>query len=77
MTTQSGNKFIFSFSSLILDSGAIDHICSSLTHFTSYHHINPIYVKLSNGNQVIAHYCETIFHNQNHVIDNLHSLFHF
>jgi len=60
MTTQTGNKFISSFSSWIL-SGATDHFCSSLTHFTSYHQINHIYVKLSNGNQVIANYSGIIF----------------
>jgi len=50
MTTQTGNRFISSFSSWIIDSGATDHICSSLTYFTSYHQIDPIYVKLPNGN---------------------------
>jgi len=70
MTTQSDNKFLSSFSSW-LDSGDIDHICSSLTHFTLYHQINPIYVKLPNGNQFIVNYSRTIFLNQNHVIDNV------
>jgi len=32
MTTQTGNNFIYSFISWIIDSGAIDHICSSLTY---------------------------------------------
>jgi len=40
--THSGNKFLSSFSSWILGSRATDHICSSLTHFTSYHQINHI-----------------------------------
>jgi len=71
MTTQTGNKFLSSFSSWILDSGATDHICSSLNHFTSYHQINPIYVKLPNGNQVISNYSICVFVNQNHVIDNV------
>jgi len=39
-------NFSLPFSSWILDSGATDHICSSLTHFTSYHQINSISVKL-------------------------------
>ena len=64
VTTQSVDKILSSFSSWI-DSGATDHICSSLTHFTSYHQINPIYIKLPNGNQV------TIFLIQNLVIDNV------
>ena len=71
MTTQTGNNFISSFSTWIIDSGATDHICSSLTYFTSYHRINPIYVKLPNGNQVISNYSKTVFLNQNHVIDNV------
>jgi len=42
-----------------------------LTHFTSYHHINPISVKLLNESQVIDNYCGIVFLNQNHVIDNV------
>jgi len=48
MTTQTDNNFISSFSSWIIDSGVTDHICLSLTYFTSYHQINPISVKLPN-----------------------------
>jgi len=70
-TTPTGNKFFSSFSSWILDSGDIDHICSSLTHFTSYHQINPISVKLPNRNQVIANYSGSVFINQDHVLDNV------
>jgi len=70
-TTQTGNKFSSSFSSWILDSGVTDHICLSLAHFTSYHQINSICVKLPNENQVIANYFGTVFLNQNHVIDNV------
>jgi len=68
MTTHIRNKFL-SFSSWILDSGATDHNYSSLTHFTSYHQINLISVKLLNENQAITNYFE-IF-SQNHVIDNV------
>jgi len=71
MTTHISNKFLPSFSFWILDSGFTDHICSSFTHFNSCHQINPIRVKLSNGNQVIANYSGSIFLNQNHVIDNV------
>jgi len=45
LTTQTGNDFISSFSSWIIDSGATNQICSSLTYFPSYHLINPISVK--------------------------------
>jgi len=70
-SNQTGNNFISSFSSWIIDSGATDHICSSLTYFTSYQKIDPIYVKLPNGNQVIANYSGSVFFNQNQVIDNI------
>ena len=71
MTTHIDNKFISSFSSWIVDSGATDHICSSLTYFTSYHQINHISVKLPSENQVIANYSRSVFLNQNHVRDNI------
>jgi len=71
MTTQTSNNFISSFSSWIIDNIATNHICSSLTYFTSNHQVNPIYVKLPNGNQVIANYFGSIFLNQNHAIDNV------
>jgi len=71
MTTQTGNDFISSFSSWIIDSGATNHICLALTYFTPYHQINPISVKLANGNQVIANYSGSVFLNQNHVIDDV------
>ena len=70
-TTHTGNKFFSFFSYWILDSGVTDHICSSLTHITSYHQINHIFVKLPNGNQVIANYSKSVFINQNHVLDNV------
>jgi len=63
-----GNKIFSSFSSWILDSGATNYICSSLTHFTSYHQINHISVKL---NQFIANYSGSVFMNQDHVLDNV------
>jgi len=71
MTTQTGNDFISSFNPWIIDSGATDHICSSLTCFTSYHQINPISFKLPIGNQIIANYSESVFLNQNHVINDV------
>jgi len=71
MTTQTGNEFISSFNSWIIDSGATHHICSSLTYFTSYHRINPIFIKLPNGNQVTANYSGSVFLIQNHVTDDV------
>ncbi|PNX55486.1 hypothetical protein L195_g049115, partial [Trifolium pratense] len=38
----------------ILDSGATDHICASLSLFTSYRQVKAIPVKLPNGNTVIT-----------------------
>jgi hypothetical protein len=40
----------------IIDSGAIDHICSSLTSFDTYEKIAPIDIKLPNGHMAIARY---------------------
>jgi len=68
-TTHIGNKFLSSFSSWIIDNGDTDHICSSLSHFNSYHQINHISVKLPNGNQVFANYSGSVFINQ--VLDNV------
>jgi len=45
--------------------------CSCLTHFNSYHQINPICVKLPNGNQVFANYSRSIFLNPDHAINNV------
>jgi len=70
-TTHNGNKFLSSFSYWIIDTGVTDHICSSLTHFTSYNQINPISVKLSNGNNVIANHSGSVFINQDQVLDNV------
>ena len=46
--------------SWILDSGATDHVSSSLTNFHSYHQINPITVKLPNGHLVYATHLGTV-----------------
>ena len=70
-TQHTSNKFLSSFSSWIIDSGATNHICSALSHFTSYHQIHPISFKLPNGNQLIANYSRSVFINQDHVLDNV------
>ncbi|GAU36120.1 hypothetical protein TSUD_374830 [Trifolium subterraneum] len=46
-------------SSWILDSGASHHICNSLNWFQSYIEINPMNIKLPNGNFAIAKYSGT------------------
>lgn len=48
-----------------LDSGTTYHICLSFSCFTSYHKINPVCIKLPNGNQVTANYSGSIFLNKN------------
>jgi hypothetical protein len=40
----------------VIDSGATDHICNSLSWFTVYRVISPISVRLPNGNTVLAKY---------------------
>jgi len=44
----------------ILDSGAIDHVCFTLSDFSTYHRINPILIKLPNGHYVTSNYFGTI-----------------
>nr|KYP39800.1 hypothetical protein KK1_038865 [Cajanus cajan] len=44
----------------ILDTGATDQICFSLTCFTSYKFIKPIHVNLPNGNSILASISGTI-----------------
>nr|KYP66985.1 hypothetical protein KK1_013301 [Cajanus cajan] len=53
-TTQNLHK------SWILDTGATDHICSSLHWFTTYTRIDPIPVRLPNGSSVMANFSGTI-----------------
>jgi hypothetical protein len=44
----------------IVDSGASDHICSSITLFDSYHEIEPIQVKTANGSISYAKIAGTV-----------------
>lgn len=46
--------------SWILDTGASDHICSSLKWFTTYYTIEPTNVKLPNNNIVVTNIAGTI-----------------
>ncbi|XP_021690165.1 retrovirus-related Pol polyprotein from transposon RE1 [Hevea brasiliensis] len=50
---------IFKSNLWILDIGATHHICFSLSSFTSCKKINPIFVKLSNGTELVANYSGT------------------
>jgi len=44
----------------ILDSGATDHVASSLTCYSTYREINPIVVRQPTGQQVIATHSRTV-----------------
>jgi len=44
----------------LIDSGANEHICSSLDLFHSNYKIKPIIVNLPNGSSVIVHYAGTV-----------------
>jgi hypothetical protein len=47
-------------SAWILDSGASDHICSSIHWFTSFYSIPLVHVKLPTGNSVTVHHAGSI-----------------
>lgn len=59
------------FCSWILDSGATDHICSSLSFFVSYHEIRPIHVQLPNGSNVLASHLGSILISPNFLLHNV------
>jgi hypothetical protein len=48
-------------SNWLLDSGASDHVCSSLHWFSSFHSIKPLHVNLPNGHTVIVTHAGTVF----------------
>ena len=54
-----------------MDSGATYHIFFSLSNFTSYNHIKPITIKLRNGNSIITSCSDTIFFNENFILENV------
>ncbi|CAJ2661961.1 unnamed protein product [Trifolium pratense] len=55
----------------IIDSGASHHICNSLSWFQSYIEINPIHIKLLNGNFAIAKYSGVVNFSSNLVINDV------
>jgi hypothetical protein len=48
------------YGSWIIDSGASDHICSSLSFYDTYHAITPIQVKMANGSISYAKFSGTV-----------------
>lgn len=69
--TPYNGKTAFSTTSWVLDSGTTDHICFSLSCFSSYHHIKPISVKLPNGATVFAHFSGSVPLTQHHILSNV------
>ncbi|XP_019416421.1 PREDICTED: uncharacterized protein LOC109327712 [Lupinus angustifolius] len=65
------SKLNYQNTSWILDSGATDHICSTLSLFSAYYRIKPILVKLPNGSQVVAKISRTIPILQNLILHNV------
>jgi len=58
---------------MFLDSEVTDHVCSSLSEFTSYKNIKPIPISLLNGHHVFAKYYGTvIFNHKFYLIDVLY-----
>ncbi|WVZ08647.1 hypothetical protein V8G54_021993 [Vigna mungo] len=55
----------------IIDSGASDHVSSSLNLYSSYKTIDPVTVKLPNGQQTIASYSGTMQINDSLCISNV------
>jgi len=54
-----------------LDTGATDHICSSLALFSTSQKIDPLQVKPPNGNVVMAHFAGSVQLSQSMVIFNV------
>lgn len=63
----------------ILDSGASDHVCPNLQHFSTYKKISPIPVKLPNGEIILAQNSGTIFSTSDFYLHNVLHIpnFHF
>ncbi|GAU46782.1 hypothetical protein TSUD_351810 [Trifolium subterraneum] len=61
----------FSYGAWIIDSGASDHICSSLSMLTDHHDINPIQVKMPNGTIAYAKQAGSVQLGPNFIIDNV------
>jgi hypothetical protein len=55
----------------LIDSGANDHICSSLDWFSSYYRIKPIHVNLPNGNSVIVKYAGNVHFSSHLYLSNV------
>lgn len=52
---------VFKSQQWILDTGAIDHICSTLFVFQSYKRIRPVTVNLPNGSTIVSNFSGSVF----------------
>ncbi|XP_057984436.1 uncharacterized protein LOC131169285 [Hevea brasiliensis] len=70
-----GNSFVFSCSVLpnlwLLDIRATNHICFSISYFTTYKKIKPISVKLPDGNHLVSHFAGTVHFSSSLVLYNV------
>jgi len=57
--------------SWVIDSGAIDHITSSLNFFLYYSQIKPVQINLPNGTHVFAHFSGSVQISPNFVIHDV------
>lgn len=57
--------------SWIIDSGATDHICSSVKWFHSHKKIIPIFVRLPNGQCLVANHSGTIHFSPDFIVHNV------
>lgn len=57
--------------SWIIDSGATDHICSSVKWFHSHKKIIPITVRLPNGQCLVANHSGTIYFSPDFIVHNV------
>lgn len=71
-----GKTFSFTYKgcslkSWIIGSGASDHICSSSSWFLSYIEIQPINVRLPNGQYALAKHVDTVKFSHDFIISNV------
>jgi len=59
-----GNSSIKANFCWVLDSGATDNVCVSLSHFASYKPIKLVPINMPNGHHVLAKYFGTVVFNK-------------
>jgi len=66
-----GNSSIKTIFWWVLDSGAINHVCVSLSHLVSYKPIKHVLINLPNGHHVLAKYFGTVVFNKKFFLSNV------